>query len=153
MGPTEGLTPGLGYRHVLVPLDGSEFAEAALPAAHAMAARFNATVHTITVAVRSEDVEHLRGRAAAALGTARRDGRVQVIVGDDPPGAIKRRVHEPGECFVCLSTRGHGRVAGAVIGSVARSLLQQAPEPMVAIGPVADRRPPFVSSWPATQPE
>ncbi|MGZ8650213.1 MAG: universal stress protein, partial [Solirubrobacteraceae bacterium] len=37
------------YRTVLVPLDGSPRAAGALPTARALAARFDATVHTVTV--------------------------------------------------------------------------------------------------------
>ena len=43
--------PDPAYRPVLVPLDGSHFADGAIPTAGALAARFGATVHTVTVAV------------------------------------------------------------------------------------------------------
>ena len=39
------------HHTILVPLDGSHFADGALPTARALAARFGATVHTVTVAV------------------------------------------------------------------------------------------------------
>ena len=39
------------HRTILVPLDGSHLADGALPTARALAARFGATIHTVTVAV------------------------------------------------------------------------------------------------------
>ncbi len=39
------------HHTVLVPLDGSHLADGALPTARALAARFGATIHTVTVAV------------------------------------------------------------------------------------------------------
>ena len=38
------------FTDVLVPLDGSHVADGAIPTARALAARFGATVHTVTVA-------------------------------------------------------------------------------------------------------
>ena len=47
-----------------------------------------------------------------------------------------------------MSTHGRGRIAGAVVGSVARSLLQAAREPIVVVGPSADRGGPYESARP-----
>jgi nucleotide-binding universal stress UspA family protein len=38
-----------------------------------------------------------------------------------------------------MSTHGRGRISGSLIGSVARSLLQRTQEPILAVGPFADR--------------
>jgi nucleotide-binding universal stress UspA family protein len=61
------------------------------------------------------------------------------VVGDDPADVIAMRAAELGSCLVCLSTHGRGRLSGAVVGSVARSLLQRSPDAVVALGPSADR--------------
>ena len=45
------------YRHVLVPLDGSEFAAAAVPTARALAERFAADLQAVSVAEAPGDVE------------------------------------------------------------------------------------------------
>lgn len=137
------------YRHVLVPLDGSELAEGAVPTARALATRFGAELHSVSVAQNTNEAGRLGSQAAAALGVGVRDDRVGVVVGSDTVTEIERRTQELGSCLVCLSTHGRGRVAGAVVGSVARSLLQQSDEPLVAVGPAADRAPSFVSDWPA----
>ena len=128
------------YRHVLVPLDGSDFAAAAVRTARALAERFGADLGAVSVAESLGDVEKLRSHAADALGLAStEDERVSVVVGDDPAAAIGRLVAELESCLVCLSTHGHGRFTGAVIGSVARSLLEGTRQPIVAVGPSADR--------------
>jgi nucleotide-binding universal stress UspA family protein len=51
---------------------------------------------------------------------------------------------------VCLTTHGRGRLRGALVGSVARSLLQRSPEPIIALGPMADNPgwTPRPRSWP-----
>ena len=127
------------YRHVLVPLDGSEFAAAAVPTARALAERFSAQLNTLSVADSPSDVEKLRSDAAAAVGLAAGDDRVSVVVGDNPAAEIEGHVAALDSCLVCMSTHGHGRLAGAVIGSVARSLLESTRQPIVAVGPLADR--------------
>jgi nucleotide-binding universal stress UspA family protein len=129
-----------GYRHVLVPLDGSELADGALPTGRALAERFGSDLHVISVAESAGDVEKLRAHATDLLGSgAVGDDHVEVVVGNDPASAIQRRAAQLSECLVCLSTQGRGRFVGAVIGSVARSLLQTIGEPIVAVGPYADR--------------
>ena len=127
------------YRHVLVPLDGSDFAAAAVPTARALAERLAADLHTLSVADSPGDVEKLRSQAGATVGLAAPDDRVAVAVGDNPAAEIERRAEALGSCLVCMSTHGHGRFAGAIIGSVARSLLEAARQPIVAVGPSADR--------------
>ena len=47
-------------RTILVPLDGSPFADGALPTGRALARRFNATVHIVTVAASSGDLQRIR---------------------------------------------------------------------------------------------
>ena len=56
------------YRHVLLPLDGSEFAAAAVPTAQVLAERFGAELHGVSVAETPGEVEKLRSHVAAALG-------------------------------------------------------------------------------------
>jgi nucleotide-binding universal stress UspA family protein len=127
------------YRHVLVPLDGSDFAAAAVPTARALAERFSAELRVLSVADSPGDVEKLRSHAAAAVGLPAADDRVSVVVGDNAASAIEQQVSDLDSCLVCMSTHGHGRFAGAIIGSVARSLLEGARQPIVTVGPLAER--------------
>lgn len=126
------------FRHVLVPLDGSEFALQALPTARVLAERFRSELHTISVAGADDDAQRLRSLASAAVGVDVGDDRARVVTGGEPAETIAGRAAELGSCVVCLSTHGRGRLQGALVGSVARSLLQRSSEPMVALGPSAD---------------
>ncbi|HUR23684.1 MAG TPA: universal stress protein [Acidimicrobiales bacterium] len=136
------------YRYVLVPLDGSKFAAAAAKTAGALASRFGAELHTVSVAEHADEVEVLRRDAVAVLGTESAPERAHVVVGDDPATAIAETAAGLGSSLLCMSTHGRGRVTGAVMGSVARSLLQTTRDPIVAVGPFADRPRPFSSTVP-----
>jgi nucleotide-binding universal stress UspA family protein len=125
-------------KHVLVPLDGSEFALQALPTARVLAERLRAELHTISVAGDDDDAERLRLLASAALGVDAGDDRVLVLTSGEPAAEIARRAGELESCVVCLSTHGRGRLRGALVGSVARSVLQRSSNPIVALGPSAD---------------
>ncbi|MGE0000127.1 MAG: universal stress protein, partial [Ilumatobacteraceae bacterium] len=150
--PSEASTPlpSLQVRHVLVPLDGSEFALQAMPTARALAERFGAELQTISVAGAGDDVRRLRAFASAALDVDDGNHRALVVAGGDAADEIVRRAGELGSCVVCLSTRGRGRLHGALVGSVARSVLQRSPEGVVALGPMADNPgwSPRPRSWP-----
>jgi nucleotide-binding universal stress UspA family protein len=124
-------------RHVLVPLDGSEFALQALPTARVLAQRFGADLQTVSVGGLDEG-PRLRAAASAALGVDPGDDRVFVVGEGNPAEVIARRASELGPCLVCMTTQGRGRLRGAIVGSVARSVLEHSGEPMVALGPMAD---------------
>lgn len=137
-------------RHVLVPLDGSKLALQAMPTARALAARFGADVQTVSIASSERDAERLRDVAATALGVDPADGGVHVVRAADPAEAITARARQLGECVVCMSSHGRGRVHGALVGSVARSVLSGWAEPMIVLGPSADNPgwSPRPRSWP-----
>ena len=137
-------------RHVLVPVDGSELALQAMPTARVLAARFGAELQTVSVATRDEDPDHLRALAAAALGVDASATSVCVTSGVDPAEAIAARARELEDCVVCMSSHGRGRLHGALVGSVARSVLLGSAEPMVVLGPSADNPgwSPRPRSWP-----
>ncbi|MDQ4134041.1 MAG: universal stress protein [Actinomycetota bacterium] len=130
----------VSFHYVLLPLDGSAFALAALPTARALSERFGADLMTISVAADEGEAGRLHQHAVESL--ADRDGnadRAHVVIGADPAPTVTARAAELGSCLVCMSTRGRGRVAGTVIGSVARAVLQSSRAPIVAVGPQADR--------------
>lgn len=137
------------YRNVIVPLDGSDFAAAAVRTAQALAERLAADLHSVSVAEEPDEVDALRRHAAEALGTVAEDERVRVVAGDEPAASIGKAAADLEPALVCLSTHGRGRFSGALIGSVARSILLQTREPVVALGPSADRPRDFSSTWPA----
>ena len=123
------------YRTILVPLDGSHLAKGALPTARALATRFGATIHSVTVAVSDFELDRIREDAAQALGTGPDDPRIHVEADTDVAGAVHRCASQLDSCLVCLSTHGRGRVAGTVIGSTARDIIERGREPVVVAGP------------------
>lgn len=140
---------------MLLPLDGSRLALAAMPTARAAAARFGAVVHTISVAGDEHEAARLRRHASEALGDGAGEDRLHVVVAKDPALVISDCADELGACLVCMSTRGRGRVAGTLIGSVARATFLLANQPLIVVGPSADRPGVMVgrprrrpSSWP-----
>lgn len=146
---TESSLPIVDVNHVLVPLDGSDLALQSMPTARVLAQRLNADLHTITV-TGEDDADRARSLAAATLDVPLNDKRVVVVTQVDPAEAIARRAEELGSTVVCLTTHGRGRLSGALIGSVARSVLQRSVRPMVALGPMADNPgwSPRPRSWP-----
>ncbi|MEO8697139.1 MAG: universal stress protein [Acidimicrobiales bacterium] len=131
--------PDAQFRHVLVPLDGSELSLAAIPTARVLAERFDAELHTISVAeAGGGDADRLLAFGSIALGVDVGDARAVVVTGD-PAEGIVQRAEELGACLVCLSTHGRGRLSGAFVGSVARSVLRLSRDAVVAVGPLADR--------------
>lgn len=123
------------YRIILVPLDGSQFAAGALPTARALAGRFGATVHTVTVTDSDGELDRRRSDAAAVLGTDADDPRIHVEIDADVAGAVHRRAAALDACLVCLSTHGRGRVAGTLVGSTARDIIERGGQPVVVAGP------------------
>ena len=123
---------------MLVPLDGSEFALQAMPTARALADRFGAELQTISVVRADKDAARLRALASAELGVEVGDDRALVVSSGDPVDVIATRAAHLDACLVCMTTHGRGRLSGAAIGSVARSVLQRSIAPIVALGPMAD---------------
>lgn len=138
MEDSEAVVSGVQVDHVLVPLDGSDFALRAVPTALELARRFEAELHTFSSTASNEELQRLAGSIPASLREFPGEKHVRVEIGGDPAEAITRRANELGSSVVCLTTRSRGRLDGAVMGSVARSVIQQSMGPVVALGPQAD---------------
>ena len=141
----------LDFKNILVPLDGSDFALEALRTARVLAQRFGAELRTISVANSSDGAVRLFDEVASTLGGDLADRHTVVVARGQPGDEIARRADELGSCVVCLSTHARGRLTGAVFGSVARSVMQRSGNPVVALGPSADRPgwSPTPLLWPA----
>lgn len=141
---------------ILVPLDGSEFAEQALPRATALAVHHGAELLLVQAleflppqaaadpmdvplvtppVVLRESVEaYLRkaARQASGLGAS----AVGVLVLDGPPvEAIAAAVAAEGVDLVVLTTHGRGAVGRMFLGGVAHGLLHRLAIPMLLIRP------------------
>ena len=99
------------YRTILVPLDGSHFADGRAPDRP----RARGTVrrhrpHGHRRCLRLSSLQRIRVEAARALGTDPDDPRIHVEVDTDVAGAVQRCASELDACLICLSTHGRGRV-------------------------------------------
>jgi nucleotide-binding universal stress UspA family protein len=128
-------SPDPAYRSVLVPLDGSSGAVGVMPTAQALAARFGATIHTVTVSATGRREPAIRTYAANALGTDPDDPRIHHTTGTDVAEAVRQCAAELEASVVCLATHARGRVAGTLLGATAREIAAGGPSPVVAAGP------------------
>ena len=151
------LGPGPGQATLLVPLDGSAFAEAALPHAVALARTFGGTIlllraislpaaaYPITVAAAMEKaLEEARNEAEAYLAAVadclRQDGlSVQTIVGEGwPADVILGRGATLGPRLIIMATHGRTGLERLLMGSVALEVVRRSLLPVLL---VAARRP------------
>jgi nucleotide-binding universal stress UspA family protein len=134
------------YRAILIPLDGSDFGENALPLAVSIARRFGATLQVVHVhvpeALRYDETTDrmLRERDHAYL-----DAVVQHLAADsrvsassallDTPivEAISRHAVAAGTDLLVMSTHGRGPLARFSLGSVADALIRQVSLPVLLV--------------------
>lgn len=131
-------------RRIVVPVDGSPFAERALPVAAWVAGALDAPVHLVEVVDEDDGADgaiHYLDDLAHRHGAAQWD-----LVRDVHPGeAIVRAGGAVPSHLVCLATHGRDRSAAA-LGSVAMDVLQRAAAPVLLVGPGA--RPPCADDAP-----
>jgi len=142
-------------RTVLLPLDGSPFAERALPFATALARRSGGTLRLALVhrlpappatrdavrvyaamenAVRKAEHAYLRGIAARAAATLGRPVR-SVILEGPVARALQDHAHDIGADLVVMTTHGRGPVQRAWLGSVTDRLVRSLEVPLLLVPP------------------
>jgi nucleotide-binding universal stress UspA family protein len=150
MTPAEAPLPGTVDRaapfvdRIVVPVDGSPFAERALPVAAQLAAELGAPLHLFEVVGEPADTD----RAIHYLDDlARRHGASgwNAARGDDTAAAIVAAARGDTPGLACLSTHGRDR-STALFGSVASAVLDRTTQPIVLVGPKA--RPPCAGDAP-----
>jgi nucleotide-binding universal stress UspA family protein len=104
---------------IIVPLDGSDFAERALAPAAALADRTGAQVNVMTSRMAGVVVEpkHYLTDAAARAGIP--DATVTVITDHFAVSGLKVVASDAADPIVCMSTHGHSGVVQALLGSTA----------------------------------
>jgi nucleotide-binding universal stress UspA family protein len=145
---------------VLVPLDGSDKDERALPAAAALADLTDGALHLIRVLEPPDDTlvpraralgiadvmhEEREGMERSVRGTAERLAAVtrhrvsaEVADGADVAATLLRRADERNADVVVMATRAAGALGRALRGSVADRVVRQSPRPVVLVPPGAD---------------
>jgi nucleotide-binding universal stress UspA family protein len=136
------------YKHILVPLDGSTFAEAALPLALALTRKTNASLHLVSV------VEPIPAFAYAEWEPAALDWSTQYLdsvaerVSANAGGDVTTAVHSGrvvetlgaevaklGVDLVVMATHGRGVLSRAWLGSVADAFMREAEVPVLFVHP------------------
>ena len=140
------------FQHLLVPLDGSELAETALPMAKAIAVRFNSQITLVRAVhlpqymgdgldfsevytnldknMQAEAKVYLAGKQKA-LETAGFEVNSHIVIGEPAADAILLAASELGVDMIVMSTHGRGGVMRWVFGSVADKVLRQAEIPIL----------------------
>ena len=144
------------FKHILVPLDGSELAETALPLARELARGFDAAVTLFSVArppylavevgghaytelltdLRSQvrlETEQYLGRWQRRLQAEGRVVHQRIVEGEPVAELILDAVEDAGIDGIVMSTHGRGGVSRWVFGSVADKVLQQATVPVLLV--------------------
>ncbi|HEX6422580.1 MAG TPA: universal stress protein [Acidimicrobiales bacterium] len=121
--------------HVVVPLDGSPFAERALPVADWMAGGLGADVHLVEV-VRASDEEDGAMRYLDTVARRQQAAAWEVVESRDVAAALADHVTAAPGRLACVATHGRDRSA-TLLGSVAASLLDRIPGPVMLVGPDA----------------
>jgi nucleotide-binding universal stress UspA family protein len=126
---------------IIVPLDGSDFAEAALAPAGALAQRIGAQVIVTTSRLGGVVVEpeHYLTGAAARAGIP--DAQAIVISDRSVVGGLGEILGDVDEPLVCMSTHGRSGVAQALLGSTAEWMIRELRVPMLLVGPHVDPTP------------
>jgi nucleotide-binding universal stress UspA family protein len=129
--------PPVQVEAILVPLDGSEFAERALTVADHFAAALGASVSTVSVCDselgRQQMVEYYER-------LVQRTGRIGLgwtlpIENAEPGACIVETALTLADSLICMASHGRGRLSTAVLGSVARSVLRESLRPTMVVGP------------------
>ena len=153
------------YTNILVPLDGSEDSERALPHAQLLAKAFGATLHLIQAVSRTEEVDLVRssgdsaGAAEYSMDLAERLINARMDRADRYLKEVKSRLTSleitvetevmegsaseniaryaegKGADLVVMSTRGQGGIQRLLLGSTTDRVLRAGHLPVLAIPP------------------
>lgn len=143
------------FTHVLVPLDGSEFSERAIPVAQQLVAKTGGRLALVRVVEVVAPGEHEPGvisyldehRVAAAqeymakvaLAVGGADLTADTYLSHDAATGILARALDSGADAIVLTTHGTSWPAAGHLGSVAAHLIAESPIPVIVVGPTAMR--------------
>lgn len=149
------------FSHILVPLDGSHLAESALPAAMALAAKFDSTITLLRVVrppeittstvgspmtevltmLRTHSQEEADSYLQGLQTSLRRQGHMvhrHIILGDMVANLILEVAEGHDVDTIVMSTHGRSGLSRWVFGSVADKVLRRAEVPVLLIRGQAD---------------
>lgn len=141
------------YARILVPLDGSTFAESALPLALEVGRRDGATLDLVTVHEPVPSFAYDEWERAAREWSEQYLADVRQRLGDEHgvvlkstvlsgrvAEALEQRARDTDADLVVMATHGRGAFTRAWLGSVADALVRHAPCPVLLVRPERDER-------------
>jgi nucleotide-binding universal stress UspA family protein len=136
------------YKTILVPLDGSTFAESALPLALALSLKTKATLHLLTVvepipafayeeweAAAKEWAEDYLANAASRVSASAGGKVATALRTSHVVEALVSEVRSAKADLVVMATHGRGALSRAWLGSVADGFMRQAEVPVIYVRP------------------
>jgi nucleotide-binding universal stress UspA family protein len=122
---------------LVVPLDGSRFAEQVLPLASTLAEQLDADLALVTATSEEQDDRDAAATYLRQVATETPARVVDTIVADGPApiAAIIAAARGGPDRMVCMTTHGRGRFRWAMIGSVAEGVVSRSDVPIVLAGP------------------
>ncbi len=136
------------YRLIMVPLDGSRFAESALPLALSVSRRIGASLHLVTVqepiaSFAYDEWENTaedwsRAYLNDAVGRVRARTRAEVtatLLAGHVTEVLEAEAEERGAGLVVMATHGRGAFSRAWLGSVADGFLHHTSRPVILVRP------------------
>jgi len=122
---------------LVVPLDGSRFAEQILPVASTIAEQLDADLVLVTATWDEQDDRDAAATYLRRVETETSARILDTIVADGPApiAAITAAARGGPDRTVCMTTHGRGRFRWAMIGSVAEGVVSQSVVPVVLAGP------------------
>jgi len=132
-------------RSIVVPLDGSRFAEAAIPTATRLARSAHAKLHLMLVhqpaiAERAREERYLAAAVSQINAGAGSIADSSIREGVAAESLIEG-IREAAADLVVMATHGHGRLAPLHANSVADGLIRTSPAPLLLVRPRPDDLP------------
>lgn len=120
---------------IVVPLDGSPFAERALRPACSIAARLERA--RVLLLSCTDDIDRMQRRLDELAGLYSEVVAVETrrVADGDPADVILDTVATEPEATLCMATHGRGGITSAVLGSVAKRVVCGSAQPLVLVGP------------------
>ena len=121
---------------IVVPLDGSVFAERALRPACSIAARLEqARVLLVSCAPDDLDAAQHELDDRASLYSEVVDIETRIVGNGDPAEVILAIAATEPDGMLCMATRGKGGIRAALLGSVSTEVVCRSTQPLVLVGP------------------
>ena len=125
------------FRHLIVPLDGSEFAAHALPIGTQLAAAAGVSVHVLGVAPTDAELAWTYDHVVSDAQRAGVDvADVEIRVDPDPTALLVATAADERN-VLCLASHLRPKPMEMLMHSVGSRVIEQAPRPVVVVGPNA----------------